>query len=40
MNKNLGEFYRHYKGNVYRITGIGKHTETGYVEYFYGGNAD
>ena len=29
MNKpNPGEIYRHYKGNVYQVLGVGLHTET------------
>jgi hypothetical protein len=31
MNEDLvkvGGFYRHYKGDVYRVTAIGRHTET------------
>ena len=25
----IGEKYRHYKGNVYEVTGFAKHSETG-----------
>lgn len=24
----MGQKYRHYKGNIYHVIGIGKHTET------------
>lgn len=24
----MGEIYRHYKGDIYNVTGMGKHTET------------